>query len=70
MSLMSYDVGPDLMVEWQATVGKTYRVDYAGSQEQPNWQPASDPLDAFGTTMSWSQPRFATQRFYRVVQLD
>jgi len=27
-------------------------------------------MGAFGTTMSWSQARFATQRFYRVVQLD
>jgi len=34
-----------------------------------NAVPASDPMGAFGTTMSWSQSRFATRRFYRVVQL-
>ena len=65
-----FNIGLDVVVAWEATVGKTYRVDYIDSLEQPNWQPASDPMGAFGTTMSWSQARFATQRFYRVVQLD
>ena len=65
-----FNIGPEVVLGWESTPGKTYRVDYADSLEQPNWQPASDPMSAFGTTMSWGQFRFAVQRFYRVVQLD
>jgi len=65
-----FNIGLDVVVAWEATVGKTYAVEFTDSLEQPNWQPASDFMVAFGTTMSWSQQRFATQRFYRVVQID
>jgi hypothetical protein len=65
-----FNIGQDVVLAWESTPGKTYSVEFTDALDAPNWQPTGDFMVAFGTTMSWSQPRFAARRFYRVVQID
>jgi len=66
-------------VSWTSDIGDTYMVYWSPSLDPANWQDASGPIVAVGTTTSWQDvgdpPRLAptdpsvTKRFYKVEKL-
>lgn len=62
-------VGPEVVIEWEATVGKTYVIEFADSLSSANWSEFTAIL-AENPVMSITDLRFNERRFYRIVQVD
>jgi hypothetical protein len=59
-------------VKWKSEAGQIYRVERAPCLEDPDWQPASEDIEATGATTAWSSPLLpgGKKGFYRVRLLD
>ena len=62
-------VGPEVVIEWEATVGKTYVIEFADSLSSVNWSEFTAIL-AENPVMAITDLRFNERRFYRIVQVD
>jgi hypothetical protein len=64
--------GATLSLSFAAIPGKTYRVDYKDSLNEPAWQPLGGNRPAGAETRLTVADTWAGhgQRFYRIVQLD
>ncbi len=59
-----------IMLRWNSTAGKRYRIERTDVGQGTNWQPASDLITAVGAITAWTNPISAgTNCLYRVVQL-
>jgi hypothetical protein len=63
-------VGNEVIIEWRATLGKTYRVEYTDGLAPTNWSLLYDFLEPQNEMMSVTDFLFYPQRIYRVIQLD
>lgn len=55
---------------WQATVGKSYLIEYSTTLSPPNWQQLQAAIVADNITMTVPDPVGSGRRFYRISQLD
>ena len=61
----------DVILTWQTTPGRQYRLEYKADLSAPDWQPLGSVRVALGTTLDFSDnPEGSPQRFYRVVQME
>jgi hypothetical protein len=61
----------DVILTWQTTPGRQYRLEYKADLSAPDWQPLGSVRVALGTTLDFSDnPEGSPQRFYRVVQVE
>jgi acid phosphatase type 7 len=58
--------------QWKSVAGQFYRVERATRLENPDWQPASDDIEATGATTAWTSPVSpgAEKHFYRVLLVE
>ena len=62
--------GDKVMLSWQATTGKRYRVEYRANPDGGNWTAFQPDLIATASIMTFMDALGTTPRFYRVVLLD
>jgi hypothetical protein len=62
-------VGPEVVIEWEATVGKSYVIEFTDNLSSANWSEFTAIL-AENPVMSITDLRFNEKRFYRIVQVD
>jgi hypothetical protein len=59
-----------ITIAWPAVVGKTYQVQFSTDLNNGGWQPLGANIVASSSSGSKTDSLAATQRFYRVLQLD
>ena len=62
--------GDKVMLRWQATTGKRYRVEYRAAPDGGSWTAFQPDLIATASIMTYMDALGTTPRFYRVVLLD
>jgi hypothetical protein len=63
-------VGDKVMLSWQATTGKRYRVEYRANPDGGSWTAFQPDLIATASIMTFMDALGTLPRFYRVVLLD
>ncbi|HEV8694959.1 MAG TPA: hypothetical protein VGQ93_12370, partial [Lysobacter sp.] len=59
-----------LMLRWQTTPGKHYRVEVKSTLSAPDWVALTPDITATSTTVSVTDQPGLDPRFYRIVLLD
>jgi hypothetical protein len=63
-------MGPEVVISWRATVGKSYIVEFTDNLSSANWSELTTILVAEKPLMSVTDLPVNERRFYRIVQLD
>ena len=63
-------VGGQILLRWQTTPGKHYRVEYRATPDGGSWTAFPPDLTAATSSLTFMDPLGTAPRFYRIVLLD